>query len=368
MNIYIYGSKSFKKDVHDELDHSNIKFKLDDNSAISDITGLDDLKRLIENNEDDIFLIDDAKIIKKDALNGKFKSKLKFLIPKDGIEEEYLFEHGVGDISFDSIEELSTHITNKIKSQNSDENDAFDNRDEIHESISEIVNDAYEEDDSIKLNDELNQLLVSNDMETASFEEPKMEEEIAVEQYNAFDFENELNTIEKGSNSVDKDDLDELLHLDITNDDFEENQENDTMMEELANLSIGNEDFEKEFDSDKKKSPLIDEGSDVENSIDNENFGNEIQNDLNEKISIGNTQGEYEMAGDFSSLDEINESDIIAALNGEEVSISETQVLTSTNKNNDAVSINLSNTDDISELLGKLLKNKTLEITVKIKE
>ena len=73
------------------------------------------------------------------------------------------------------------------------------------------------------------------------------------------------------------------------------------------------------------------------------------------------------MAGDFSSLDDISENDIIAALNGEEVAISETQVLTTTKKN-EPVSVNINNTDDISELLSKLLKNKTLEITVKIKD
>lgn len=345
MNIYIYGSKSFKKDVHDELDHSNIKFKLDASSAILDINKLDDLKYSIENNQDDIFLIDDAKIIKKDALNGKFKSKLKFLIPKDGIEEEYLFEQGVGDISFDSIDELSKHIINKIQEKNPQEDEElesdFDNVNEIHDSISDIVNDAYEQDDSIKLNDELSGLLISNESDFEN--EPEEVEDIRVEKYNAFDFDNELTDVE---NSKVDDSFEDLMNLDISNDDFEVKKNNlmdeeSSFDEELENLDVTNEDFD---------------ATALKNS--------------NNNLNIGNTQGDYEMAGDFSSLDDISENDIMAALNGEEVSISETQVLTSTNtsKQNDAVSINLSNTDDISELLSKLLKNKTLEITVKIKE
>ena len=173
MNIYIYGSKSFKKDVHNELDHSNIKFKLDDNSSILELNNLDDLKNSIQNNSDDIFLIDDSKIIKK----NKFNSKFKFLIPKDGIEDTYLFEHGIGDISFDSIEDLSKHIVNKIQSNEtldtskiSTYESDFDERDEIHDSISNIVNEAYDfenEDDEnhVQLDDELSMLLSSNDMD-----------------------------------------------------------------------------------------------------------------------------------------------------------------------------------------------------------
>ena len=84
MKIYIYGNQSFKKEIHETLDHSNIKFKLDNNTVIEEIESLEKLKTTIENNPKDIYLIDDEKIIKKNSLN----KKLKFLTPKDGIEEE----------------------------------------------------------------------------------------------------------------------------------------------------------------------------------------------------------------------------------------------------------------------------------------
>ena len=371
MNIYIYGSKSFKKDVHDELDHSNIKFKLDDSSAIVDIDGLDDLKRLIENNSDDIFLIDDAKIIKKDALQGKFKSKLKFLIPKDGIEEQYLFEHGIGDISFDSIDELSKHITNKI-TLNSDED--IDNQEAIHETISDIVNDAYSaEDDSIKLNDELSDLLVSNDFEQKIYDEDEAgAEPLMAEKYNAFELEEEMTQLSHTKESTADELLDDLMHMEISNDDFDNSVDNVTM-KELEDLSISNDDFQMDNES-KKKNTLRTETSELEEQLDGLTLNNDDfdlqsnQNEIKENLNMGKPQGDYEMVGDFSSLDDINESDIIAALNGEEVSINETQVLTSTKKSDDVVSLNLDNTDNIAELLSTLLKNKTLEITVKIKE
>jgi type I restriction enzyme R subunit len=82
LKIYIYGNQSFKKEIHETLEHSNIKFKLDNNTVIEEISSLEKLKRTIENNPNDIYLIDDEKIIKKNSLN----KKIKFLTPKDGID------------------------------------------------------------------------------------------------------------------------------------------------------------------------------------------------------------------------------------------------------------------------------------------
>ena len=73
MKIYIYGNQSFKKEIHETLDHSNIKFKLDNNTVIEEIESLEKLKTTIENNPKDIYLIDDEKIIKKNSLNKKLK-------------------------------------------------------------------------------------------------------------------------------------------------------------------------------------------------------------------------------------------------------------------------------------------------------
>lgn len=112
MTIYIYGSDSFKNEINDVLRHSNIKFRLDDKGEIKELNTLNELKNAIEENPNNIYLIDDSKIIKKNILTDK----IKFLKPKDGIEQEYLLDHGIGDVSVDSIEELSKHIIRRLDS------------------------------------------------------------------------------------------------------------------------------------------------------------------------------------------------------------------------------------------------------------
>ena len=57
------------------------------------------------------YLIDDDKIIKNNSLN----KKLKFLAPKDGIEEEYLIQSGIADLSIDSLKELPKYIIKRYE-------------------------------------------------------------------------------------------------------------------------------------------------------------------------------------------------------------------------------------------------------------
>ncbi|XPV82982.1 MAG: hypothetical protein ACNI22_03635 [Halarcobacter sp.] len=165
MIIYIYGSENFKKEIHEVLIHSNIRLRLDDHSEIIDLNSLDELKNAIEDNPNNIYLIDDTKIIKKNSLN----KKIKFLIPKDAIEQEYLLDHGIGDMSVDSIEELSKHLIHKIESSMGDE-EASD----VQSSIVNIVEDAYsnqsdsDDEKMYQLDDELSALL-SSDREDDSF-------------------------------------------------------------------------------------------------------------------------------------------------------------------------------------------------------
>ncbi len=70
LKIYIYGNQSFKKEVHQTLEHSNIKFKIESNLEIEDINSVSKLKQIIIDNPNDIYLIDDEKIIKKNSLNN----------------------------------------------------------------------------------------------------------------------------------------------------------------------------------------------------------------------------------------------------------------------------------------------------------
>ncbi|WP_072680361.1 hypothetical protein [Arcobacter sp. LA11] len=304
MIIYIYGSDSFKKDIHDVLNHSNIKFRLDEHGEIIDLKTLGELKNAIEANPNNIYLIDDSKIIKKNALN----QKIKFLKPKDGIEQEYLLDNGIGDISVDSIDELSKHIIKRLEAVIDDKES-----DEIQESIIEIVEDAYENNDEkeekeyIQLDDELSSLLAHVE-------------------------EKDIDVFEK----------DNSLEIDLIVDDKEEKSP-------LEDLSF-EEDFDK-IEIDKEK---------IDINLD------ELNKNIEESI-----QGD-EMADEFSEFDTLNEDEILAALDGVGSDVSTTtsnKVSSITSNDNESINISgASNVDEIAQLISKLLNNKTLEITVKVKD
>jgi hypothetical protein len=165
LNIYIYGSQNFKKDIKDELTRSLIDYKLGENGLIQDVQSLSTLKELIEDNSDDVFLIDDAKIIKENLIN----SKIKFLKPKDGIEQEYLKQKGIEDFSADSISDVSKYILKKMKDLGIEDYEYTEHA-QIQDSITNIVNDAYENneddedniDDTYELSDDLKELLAQD--------------------------------------------------------------------------------------------------------------------------------------------------------------------------------------------------------------
>ncbi len=295
MIIYIYGNDSFKKDIHSVLKHSNIKFRLDEHGEIKELQTLDALKGAIEDNPNNIYLIDDQKIIKKNSLN----QKIKFLKPKDGIEQEYLFDHGIGDISVDSIDELSKHIIKRLEAVIHEKESS-----EIQDSIVEIVEDAYEQDEEneknyVQLDDELSALLSHRD-----------DEEPVVEQ------------------------IDDITSL-IEDMNVEENEDEKSSSENLS--------FEEDFDN--------------------------IELVEKEQIDQG-----VDMVDEFSEFDTLNEADILAALDeiGEkEVSIpvtkkNNTSSMQQTSK--ESLDLGSSNVDDIAKLISQLLNNKTLEITVKVKD
>lgn len=296
MVIYIYGSESFKKDIHALLNHSNIKFRLDEHGEIKDIKNLDELKVAIEDNPNNIYLIDDEKIIKKNSLN----QKINFLKPKDGIEQEYLLDNGIGDISVDSMDELSKHIINKLESltQDKESND-------IQESIVEIVEDAYEQDENskgyVQLDDELSEL---------------------------------------------------LSHID-------NKDEEDTLYDSVSLI---------EDPIEEKKS-----------STDNLGFEEDLDNiellEIEKRDKIVKNEGDVNMEDDFSQFDTLDEDEILAALGGmDEINVSDKieknkdSLSPSLNNSKESIDISGSNVNEIAELISKLLNNKTLEITIKVKE
>lgn len=306
MIIYIYGSDSFKKEIHAILKHSNIKFRLDEHGEIKDLETLEELKEAIEDNPNNIYLIDDSKIIKKNSLN----QKIKFLKPKDGIEQEYLLDNGIGDLSVDSIDELAKHIIRKLETVIHEEESA-----EIQESIVEIVEGAYEQDqndsdeETFQLDDELSALLSNKDDE----EEPIVEQ---IDDISSM-IEDEIET-----QAVENEDSLELKDL--------------SFEEDSANI------------------------------------------ELHEENNMEEIRQGVDMADEFSEFDTLNEADIMAALDGvDEVKVSNESIqqnvsskasLQEVASSTENLDLGSSNVDDIAKLISSLLNNKTLEITVKVKD
>jgi len=329
--IYIYGSESFKKEINDLLVHSNIRLRLDDHSEIIDLNTLEELKNAIEDNPNNIYLIDDTKIIKKNSLN----KKIKFLKPKDGIEQEYLLDHGIGDISVDSIEELSKHLIRKIESSMS-EKEASD----IQSSIVEIVEDAYSNEDgenTYQLDEELSALLSHEDIQ-----EP--------------------------------DELHEIEEIDINN-----------KFEEEIESSNDNKDLQEDYDETRLDS-IINKKEEVEDSLDNislselkdldfdEDFDN-IDNINEEKEIDGNIQGENMADDEFAEFDALSENDILEALDELDTNkiesnfeVPKVNVQDEIKAPNENLEVNNANINEIANLISKLLNNKTLEITIKVKD
>ena len=293
MNIYIYGNNSFKKEIHKTLEHSNIKFKLDSNSVIEDIEDLKTLKSKIKINPNDIYLIDDEKIIKKNA----FSQKIKFLTPKDGIEEVFLLDNGIADLSVDSLKEIPKYILRKYEEQKVLEQDNQKLTNDIEDG--DYEDGDYEDEVDIELDEELSQLLSSS----------KNKEE---------------------NKNINLDEINSLIKDDNLSENFEKN----------LGLNNTSSDYDKQISL-------------------NEELDKNEKNEM-EKESI---KGEN-VSNDFTELDSLNEKDVLSALEGisSEISTKESE------KETENIEIKSSNVQDIAELISKLLNNKTLEITIKIKE
>ncbi len=106
MNIYIYGDKSFKKEIN------KITSQLNDVGEIIMATDVKILKEAILDNPKDIFLIDSNKII----INNIFTKIFPFLNPKVGIEKVFLDENGIGGLSnVSSITDVANYISKRIE-------------------------------------------------------------------------------------------------------------------------------------------------------------------------------------------------------------------------------------------------------------
>ena len=405
MKIYIYGNQSFKKEIHETLDHSNIKFKLDNNTVIEEIESLEKLKTTIENNPKDIYLIDDEKIIKKNSLN----KKLKFLAPKDGIEEEYLLDSGVADLAIDSLKELPKYIIKK-----------YEELKLLEPEIQEEPSKVEEVKSSIELDEELSMLLAKEG------ENSKNEEFIPLENLDEiFDLDNDADNLDNLISSVENNqeikDSDDFAQITNFNDDFGlnnisfdydddnvlykevdedvvstknskiieeldflgeeviEEEEDFSDLEKVNNELFGGFDFlNEEIQEGKKKVEVEKE----ENFEDSDKMEEEVIEEfdfmdayIKKEEKVADKEAEQALQGDnmndeFFELDSLNEKDLLEALNykvEDNSSKSEYKPQVSSTKS-ETLSIDSSNVNDLSLLISKLLNNKTLEITIKIKD
>ena len=375
MNIYIYGNHSFKKDIHETLEHSNIKFKMDNDCVIKEINDLSVLKQTIKNNPYDVYLIDDEKIIKKNSL----QKKMKFLTPKDAIEEEFLLDSGIADLSVNSLSEIPKYIIRKYEDQKK-------TNEQEKVSIFDDVDSAADKDNNVELDEELAKLLAKEDevheeqinIPTDNYLESENLEDL-------FNISDDINFQQSSSSdNISKNEFDDIMNF---NDDFGLNNISFDYDDDAANnepLDPMEEDFFKSISMDNEEN---DEEEDDENEIfedidfleeiftNKEKNKQEKEEKVNEnKIFNESLQREKSMNDDeFFELDSLNEKDLLEALsyNGDNVSnMNHTDLKTNILENSsNTISVNSSsNVDELAQLISKLLNNKTLEITIKIKD
>ena len=441
MNIFIYGNQNFKNEVHKILLNSKIETILED-VKIEDISNIDILKENIAKNPDDIYLIDEDKIIKK--------SRFKFLKQKDGIEEDFLLQYGVNDLSIDSLEEIPNYIIRKyerIAFKEKDKSEEIKNEDLLldnelanlleskeQENSQNLTSSILEEPVGININ-ELDNLieLESSDKEKLDTNYISMEDfdenfglnNVSFDYDDDSTFNQDLKSDEDllqdilNSSIVDEDDyefvgetfedvnfLDEIFPnnkiLDIDeksitpinivlqekDKDIDLHNENDNSFDEIEALKDFN--FDEAFEDEKEKNieniDIINEKDNVVSEEQIEEKESEIENlsdfaledldfanmDLEDKKEDKSIKGE-DMSDEFLELDSLNEQDLIEALGGASTQSSVQNVVEEKTEQKEMQSsnnldISSSNVNDIASLISNLLNNKTLEITIKIKE
>ncbi|MCT7583442.1 hypothetical protein N5U55_04855 [Aliarcobacter butzleri] len=423
MNIYIYGNQRFKKEIYKILDSSQIK-KIDNNVIIKEISNLNDLKETIKAQPKDIYLIDDEKIIKKDSL------KSKFFAPKDGVDEQFLVESGVNDLTINSLNEIPEYIIRKYELEKNLEDIKKENKVELDDELSKLLTNETQiekktenipeiKDDEIVSGVNLNELenLIETTEETENIDLHKLDNNDKIanefEDFNndfglnniSFDYDDD-NILNDNSLS-DEDVLSQILNsASIDEDNYEflgETFEEVNFLEELfpdkAEFLATFEKPEKQVEDDKTEmtDEFVEFDDDEEVHLPDEEIQeiadleeDDLENEKKEVIiepmdleedeedeeseNFEDLEGENMNDNEFSELDSLNEKDLMEALNykaDEIVQVSKnqenTQIISNTN-NKETVILNSSNVDEISQLISKLLSNKTLEITIKLKD
>jgi hypothetical protein len=170
--------------------------------------------------------------------------------------------------------------------------------------------------------------------------------------------------------------------------DIDLHNENDNSFDDIEALKDFN--FDEAFEDEKEKNieniDIINENDNVVSEEQIEEKESEIENlsdfaledldfanmDLEDKKEDKSIKGE-DMSDEFLELDSLNEQDLIEALGGASIQSSVQNVVEEKTEQKEMQSsnnldISSSNVNDIASLISKLLNNKTLEITIKIKE
>lgn len=427
MNIYIYGGSNFRKEIHKTLTDSSIKHELDENSKILELNSLEELKNAIFKNPKDIYLIDDSKIIKKNSINRK----IKFLAPKDGIEEEFLLDSGIADLSVDSLAEIPKYIIRKVEQEKEFLEENSDLSIKTEDNKIEDSKDEISVEQDIVLDDELSSLLEKND----SFEATTKEIENSIEELenlfvdeaqqesvykeDSVDFENNFglnnisfdyddNSIVNSKEFSDAQLLDSLMSKDaeeptnieetfdeinfldevlnstrtfedsFTSNDNIDEEENDDNNDEIESLSIedtllnliSNDEIDENSEEDKDSLHLDELLSKIEESKEEDLVLDEI---LTKEIEIKEElpfKGDEMLDEEFKDLESIDEKDMLDALNldSSQINSSNSSKVELVENSSEVLNISSANMDDLAKLFTKVLTNKTLEITIKIKD
>ena len=428
MNIFIYGKDDFRKDIKRILGESKIDEKLQ-NISIAEILNLEDLKEQIASNPDDVFLIDDEKIFKK--------SKFGFLKAKDAIEEEFLLQCGVSELSIDSFEEIPNYITRKydrlnLKKEPSDSEiineDDLDNlvlaKDE-EKDLNVDSNQSFLEDDIVDTEKKEDN---TKDEHTDNFEEDFGLNNIELDYDDKDSLTDKSEAIESMKNEEDILNLDSFISEDFDmndfklDEDFDLNSIDEMLLDSDDKNILESEDKNKNeelFDNNKEEVFIntpensLDSNFDIENLDEDNNqeeiFLGDIEKQLEESLDLDEVdlkeetqednqikkeynsaendvvkeensnlsiQKEDKSMNNFLDIDSISEADILDALGLDNSKVEMDSSLNSGNNINNSsdnfkassIDLNASNIDDVTALLSKLLKNKSVELSIKIKE
>jgi len=146
--------------------------------------------------------------------------------------------------------------------------------------------------------------------------------------------------------------------------------EEDSIEEVFEDVDFLEEIFaKKDKDENEKADDFENFVEEKDEDLDDINFFEEKKTELKD---IEPLKGEKMSDDEFFELDSLNEKDLLEALNCTDTNESKSEKIESKQEivknNSETLNISSSNVDDLSLLISKLLNNKTLEITIKIKD